>query len=131
MTLFHVRGIPLRLHISFIILAAVFVLMDLVSAGWGSALGTTLLGACQSLNESKDQRFEIREAIIHGDFEEGVRLAESLKSEAPDDGGERPDGNDGGQLFESFQAPPSARGSFGKPSTRSPTMLRCTSLVPA
>ena len=44
MTLFTFRGIPIRLHASFLILAAVFIGMDLVSAGLSSAIGTTILG---------------------------------------------------------------------------------------
>ena len=44
MQLLTFRGIPIRLHISFLILAAVFVGMDLLGAGLGSALGTLALG---------------------------------------------------------------------------------------
>ena len=44
MTLFTWKGIPVRLHISFLVLAAGAVLMDLVTAGLGGAFGSTLLG---------------------------------------------------------------------------------------
>jgi Zn-dependent protease len=44
MKLFTYRGIPIRLHSSFLALAALLILIDAASGGIGSALGTTLLG---------------------------------------------------------------------------------------
>lgn len=44
MDLFTYRGIPIRLHSSFLVLAALLILLDVASGGLGSALGTLLLG---------------------------------------------------------------------------------------
>ena len=50
----------------------------------GSLLGGGLLSGCSATGKNSD-RLEVHEAIRHGDFEAGVRLAQELAEKQPDD----------------------------------------------